>query len=56
MKREKTPLLRKSAMQSLLASLLCVLLGLLVGYIVLLLINPAGAGGAIKAIVENFMT
>ena len=56
MKREKTPLLRKSAMQSLLSSLLCVLLGLLVGYIVLLLINPAGAGGAIKAIVENFMT
>ena len=56
MKKEKTPLLRKSAMQSLLSSLLCVLLGLLVGYIVLLLINPAGAGGAIKAIVENFMT
>ena len=56
MKKEKTPLLRKSAMQALLSSLLCVLLGLLVGYIVLLLINPAGAGGAIKAIVENFMT
>ena len=56
MKREKTPLLRKSGVQSLLASLLCVLLGLLIGYIALLLINPSGAGEAIKAIVQNFMT
>ena len=31
MKREKTPLLRNGAVQSLLASLLCVLIGLLVG-------------------------
>ena len=56
MKREKTSLLRNGAVQSLLASLLCILLGLLVGYIALLLINPAGANGAILAIVENFMT
>ena len=56
MKREKTPLLRKSAVQSLIASLLCVLLGLLIGYIALLLINPSGAGEAIKAIVQNFLT
>ena len=56
MKREKTPLLRKSGVQSLLASLLCVLLGLLIGYIALLLIHPSGAGEAIKAIVQNFMT
>ena len=34
-------------MQSLLASLLCMVLGLFLGYIVLLIINPAGAGEAI---------
>ena len=56
MKREKTPLLRNGAVQSLLASLLCVLIGLLVGYVVLLVINPAGAGEAIVTIVKNFMT
>ena len=56
MKQEKTSLLRNGAVQSLLASLLCIILGLVVGYIALLLINPAGANGAILAIVENFMT
>jgi len=56
MKKEKTSLLRNGAVQSLLASLLCIILGLVVGYIALLLINPAGANGAILAIVENFMT
>ncbi len=56
MKKEKTSLLRNGAVQSLLASLLCIVLGLIVGYIALLLINPAGANGAILAIVENFMT
>lgn len=56
MKKQKVSLLRNSAIQSLLASLLCVLLGLLIGYVVLLLINPAGAGEAILAILQNFMT
>ena len=56
MKKEKTPLLRNNAIQSLLASLLCILIGLLLGYVALLFINPAGAGGAILTIVENFMT
>ena len=56
MKEEKRSLLRNSAVQSLLASLLCILIGLLVGYIVLLFINPAGAGEAIVTIVKNFMT
>ena len=31
------------------------MLGLLIGYIVLLIINPAGAGEAIRTIVENFL-
>ena len=55
MRSEKTPLLRNQGVQSLLASLLCILLGLLIGYIVLLLINPAGAWEAIRTIVENFL-
>ena len=55
MKEQKRSLLRNSAVQSLLASLLCILIGLLVGYIVLLFINPAGAGEAIATIVKNFM-
>ena len=45
---------KNKGVQSLVASLLCILIGLLVGYIVLLIINPAGATEAIKTIVENF--
>jgi ABC-type uncharacterized transport system permease subunit len=56
MKKQKTPLLRSNAVQSLLASLLCILMGLLIGYLVLLVINPAGAGEAIQTIVQNFFT
>ena len=40
----KKNLLKRDGVQSLIASLLCVVLGLLIGYIVLLIINPAGAG------------
>ena len=47
-------ILKNQAVQSLLASLLCVLLGLLLGYIVLLFINPAGAGEAIITVIKNF--
>ena len=46
---------KNNAVQSLLASLICILLGLLIGYIVLLCINPAGAAGAIMAVIKNFM-
>ena len=55
MKEQKRSWLRNDAVQSLLASLICILIGLLVGYIVLLLINPAGAGEAIVTIIKNFM-
>lgn len=48
-------LLKKPAVQSLVASLICILLGLLVGYIVLLFINPDGAGEAIVQVIKNFM-
>ena len=52
----KKNLLKRDGVQSLLASLLCVVLGLLVGYIVLLIINPAGAGEAITTVIKNFLT
>ncbi len=46
--------LKNSAVQSLIASLLCIVLGLLIGYVVLLFINPSGAGDAIMAVIRNF--
>ena len=52
----KKNILKNSGVQSLLASLVCVILGLLIGYIVLLFINPDGAGEAISAVMKNFMT
>lgn len=54
-KREKKNILSNGAVQTLLASLVCIILGLFVGYIVLLLINPAGAGRAITSILKNFL-
>ncbi|MBQ7938882.1 MAG: ABC transporter permease [Clostridia bacterium] len=54
MKKEKTPLIRQDGFQTLLSSLVCVLGGLIIGYIVLLLIEPSGAFGAITAIMKSF--
>jgi simple sugar transport system permease protein len=51
---EKRNLLKSNAVQSLIASLLCIVLGLLLGYVVLLFINPGGAGEAIMAVIKNF--
>ena len=52
----KKNLLKNSGVQSLLASLVCVVLGMLIGYIVLLFINPDGAGEAISTVMKNFLT
>ena len=52
----KKNIFKSSGFQSLLASLLCIVLGLFLGYLVLLLINPAGAGEAILTVIKNFMT
>ena len=52
--KNKTPLLKRDGVQSLIASLICVILGVFIGYIVLLIINPAGAGKAIFAVLKNF--
>ena len=55
MNKEKKSILSNGAFQTLIASLFCIILGLIVGYIVLLIINPAGAGAAITAILKNFL-
>ena len=52
----KKNILRNSGVQSLLAALVCIVLGMLIGYVVLLFINPAGAGEAILTVVKNFLT
>ena len=52
----KRNLLKSNGVQSLLASLACIVLGLFLGYLVLLVINPVGAGEAILTVVKNFMT
>lgn len=51
----KKNLLKNSAVQSIIASLICIVLGMLMGFIVLLFINPTGAGEAILAVMKNFM-
>ena len=48
-------LLKNNGVQSLIASLLCIVLGMLIGYIVLLFINPTGAGEAIVTVMKNFL-
>lgn len=52
----KKNILKNNGVQSLLASLVCVILGMLIGYIVLLFINPDGAGEAITDVMKNFLT
>ena len=47
--------LKKPVVQSVLSSLICILLGVLVGYIVLLIINPAGATESIIEVLKNFL-
>lgn len=50
----KKSILKSDAFQSFAAALLCIVLGLLIGYVVLLFINPTGAGEAIIAVIKNF--
>ena len=52
----KKNILKNNGVQSLLAALACVILGLLIGYVVLLFINPSGAGEAIVTVIKNFLT
>ena len=52
----KKNLLKNGGVQSLIASLVCILLGMFIGYIVLLFIEPSGAGEAIMTVIKNFFT
>ena len=52
--RKENNLLRKDGVQTLLSSLLCILVGLVLGYLVLLIIEPKGAFGAITAVMKSF--
>ena len=56
MKEKKGSILENDAVQSIITSLLCIVVGLLIGYIVLLIINPAGANKAIVTILKNYFT
>ena len=51
----KKSLLKNNGVQTLIASLLCIVMGMLIGYIVLLFINPTGAGEAIITVMKNFL-
>ena len=48
-------ILKNSVVQSLLTSAICILAGMFVGYLVLLVIEPSGAGEAIMAVAKNFL-
>ena len=48
-------ILKNTAVQSLITSIICIAVGMFIGYIVLLFIQPEGAGEAILAIAQNFL-
>ena len=50
----RSSLLRKDGVQTLIASLLCILGGLIVGFLALLIIEPSGAFEAILAVMKSF--
>ena len=52
--KNRTSLLRRDSVQTLIASLACILGGLLVGFLVLLIIEPSGAFEAIVAVMKSF--
>ena len=52
--KNKGKILRNNGVQTIIASILCIIIGLLIGYIVLLIINPAGATEAVLAILKNY--
>lgn len=54
MDKNKKSFFKNEGVQAVIASLICVVLGLLIGFIVLLCINPAGAGKAIVDMMKNF--
>ena len=54
MKKKQLGILAVPEVQTIVSSLLCILVGLVIGYIVLLIINPAGATEAIITVLKNY--
>ena len=54
--KNRSRLIDKPSVQTLIASFLCILGGLLIGYLALLIINPRGASRAILDVLANFWT
>ena len=54
-RKDSKNILANGSVQTLIASLFCIVLGLVVGYIVLFMINSAGAGKAITAILRGII-
>jgi len=50
---KKSPLLQRDGVLTIISSVLCVILGLIVGFLAVLIIKPAGALNAIRAIILN---
>ncbi len=51
--KEKRSFLRSDGFQSFLAAIVCIILGLFIGFLVLLAINPSGAGKGIVDVIKN---
>ena len=51
---KKRSLLQNDGFQSFLAAIVCIVVGFLIGYLVLLAIEPSGAGKGVVAIIKNF--
>ena len=54
MEKNKKTFMRNPGVQTLISSLVCIVLGVLIGFIVLLIINPAGAAEALTDVLKNF--
>ncbi len=55
MNKEKESIFKNAGVQSIIAAIFCIIVGLFIGFLVLLAINPAGAGSSIVTIVKNFL-
>ena len=55
MNKERESIFKNAGVQSIIAAVFCIIVGLFIGFLVLLAINPAGAGSSIVTIVKNFL-
>ena len=55
MNTKRESIFKNDGLQSVIAAVACIIIGLLIGYLVLLAINPSGAGEGIISIIKNFL-